>query len=150
MAQVDHTIAISNTVKNYIIDTYNVSESKITTIPRGCDSNTFNRESAPDAWIDKWYKEFPQTTNKIILTLPTRISKWKGVDSFIELLAKLDGKKFHGLIVGPASNSKKRYLESLKKKVTKLGINKNITFTGSRNDIKNIYKIFCSRLLLRS
>ena len=141
MAQVDHTIAISNTVKNYIIDTYNVSESKITTIPRGCDANTFNRESAPDDWIDKWYKEFPQTNNKIILTLPTRISKWKGVDSFIELLAKLDGKKFHGLIVGPASNSKKRYLESLKKKVTKLGINKNITFTGSRNDIKNIYKI---------
>ena len=141
MAKVDHTIAISNTVKNYIVDTYKISEKMITTIPRGCDANTFNKESAPDSWITKWYEEYPQTSNKIILTLPTRISKWKGVDSFIELVSKLDGEKFHGLIVGPSSNSKKRYLESLKQKVIKLGINHNITFTGSRNDIKNIYKI---------
>ena len=99
MAKVDHTIAISNTVKNYIVDTYKISEKMITTIPRGCDANTFNKESAPDNWITKWYEEYPQTSNKIILTLPTRISKWKGVDSFIELVSKLDGEKFHGLIV---------------------------------------------------
>ena len=141
MAKVDHTIAISNTVRNYIIDTYKVSESMITTIPRGCDPKTFNKESASDDWIARWYEEYPQTSNKIILTLPTRISKWKGVDSFIDLVAKLDGERFHGLIVGPTSKSKKRYLEHLQQKVSKLGINKNITFTGSRNDIKNIYKI---------
>ena len=141
MAKVDHTIAISNTVKNYIIDKYKISESMITTIPRGCDANTFNREPAPEDWVAQWNREYPQTSNKIILTLPTRISKWKGVDSFIELISKLDGEKFHGLIVGPSSYSKKRYLQSLKQKVTKLGINQNITFTGSRNDIKNIYKI---------
>ena len=113
----------------------------ITTIPRGCDANTFNREPAPEDWVAQWNREYPQTSNKIILTLPTRISKWKGVDSFIELFSKLDGEKFHGLIVGPTSKSKKRYLESLQQKVIALGINKNITFTGSRNDIKNIYKI---------
>ena len=73
--------------------------------------------------------------------MPTRISKWKGVDNFIELISRLDDNVFHGLIVGPTSNSKLRYLNSLKKKISKLGINKSITFTGSRNDISNIYKI---------
>ena len=38
-------------------------------------------------------------------------------------------------------SSKLRYLNSLKKKISDLDINKSITFTGSRNDISNIYKI---------
>jgi len=141
MSKVDHMIAISNTVKEYIIDTYNVSNQKISVIPRGCDMNHFNKDNVDIEWTEKWFREFPQTKNKIILTLPTRISKWKGVDSFIELISRMDGNVFHGLVVGPASNSKQRYFNSLKKKISDLGINKSITFTGSRNDISNIYKI---------
>ena len=32
-------------------------------------------------------------------------------------------------------------LKSLKEKISDMGINDNITFTGSRNDINNVYKI---------
>ena len=141
MSKVDHMIAISQTVKNYIIETYKVSENKITTIPRGCDIEHFNKRMLTNNWIDSWYSEFPQTKNKIILTLPTRISKWKGLDSFLKLISKLDGKKYHGLVVGPTSSSKEKYFNSLKSSVRDLGITKNITFTGSRSDIVNIYKI---------
>ena len=101
----------------------------------------FNKNDAKPEWLNRWYKEYPQTMHKIILTLPTRITKWKGVDNFIELISRLDGNTFHGLIVGPTSKSKLRYLKSLKNKIRKLGINDNVTFTGSRNDINNIYKI---------
>ena len=141
MSKVDHIIAISDTVKNYIIDTYKVAEDKITTIPRGCDLEVFNQDAIEPEWISKWYEEFPETKNKIILTLPTRISKWKGVDSFIELISRLDKNKFHGLVVGPTSKSKERYLKTLQNKIIDLNIKKNITFTGSRNDITNVYKI---------
>ena len=141
MSKVDHMIAISQTVKNYIIETYKVSENKITTIPRGCDIEHFNKRMLTNNWIDSWYSEFPQTKNKIILTLPTRISKWKGLDGFLKLISKLDGKKYHGLVVGPTSSSKEKYFNSLKSSVRDLGITKNITFTGSRSDIVNIYKM---------
>ena len=141
MSKVDHMIAISKTVKSYIINTYKVSENKITTIPRGCDIDHFNKELLNNNWINSWYSEYPQTKNKIILTLPTRISKWKGLDSFLELISKLDSKKYHGLVVGPTSSTKEKYLNSLKNKVIDLGITKDITFTGSRSDIVNIYKI---------
>ena len=140
MSKADHMIAISDTVKNYIIDTYNIDEKNITTIPRGCDKNQFNNYKIEDIWLEKWYKEYPQTKDKIILTLPARISKWKGVDSFIELISKLNPNKFHGLVVGPVSDSKKRYYKKLEKKILNHNI-KNINFTGSRNDIANIYKI---------
>ena len=141
MSKVDHTIAISKTVRDYILKTYKIPEKKITVIPRGCDMDYFIKNDADSAWLNKWYKEFPQTKNKIVLTLPTRISKWKGVDNFIDLISKLDGNIFHGLIVGPTSKAKIRYLKSLKEKISDMGINDNITFTGSRNDINNVYKI---------
>jgi len=141
MSKVDHTIAISKTVRDYILQTYKIPEKKITVIPRGCDMDYFIKNDADSAWLNKWYKEFPQTKNKIVLTLPTRISKWKGVDNFIDLISKLDGNIFHGLIVGPTSKAKIRYLKSLKQKISDMGINNNITFTGSRNDINNVYKI---------
>lgn len=141
MSKVDHMIAISETVKRYITNTYNISEDSITTIPRGCDIKQFNKEALSNEWIEDWFNEYPQTKNRIILTLPTRVSKWKGLDGFLELLSKLDNKKFHGLIVGPTSSSKQKYLNTLKKKASRLGISKNITFTGSREDIVNIYKI---------
>ena len=141
MTRVDHTIAISKTVKDYILNTYKFPENKISIIPRGCDMFYFNKNDVKPEWLNRWYKEYPQTMNKIILTLPTRITKWKGVDNFIELISRLDGNTFHGLIVGPTSKSKLRYLKSLKNKIRKLGINDNVTFTDSRNDINNIYKI---------
>ena len=141
MSKVDHMIAISKTVKSYIINTYKVSENKISTIPRGCDTDHFNKELLDNDWINNWYNEYPQTKNKIILTLPTRISKWKGLDSFLELISKLDSKKYHGLVVGPTSPTKEKYFNSLTNKAKDLGITKNITFTGSRSDIVNIYKI---------
>ena len=45
MSKVDHTIAISKTVEDYIISTYKLSEDQITTIPRGCDPKVFNKNS---------------------------------------------------------------------------------------------------------
>ena len=141
MSKVDHTIAISKTVKDYIISTYKLSENQITTIPRGCDPEVFNKDELSPLWLNEWHKKYPQTKNKIILTLPTRISEWKGVDSFIDLIATLNNNDFHGLVVGPTSKSKERYLNKLISKVSNLNIKDKITFTGSRNDIANIYKL---------
>ena len=92
-------------------------------------------------WLENWYKEFPQTIGKKILTLPTRITKWKGVDSFIDLVEALDSNDMHALVVGPVSESKKRYYQTLLDKVNKKLLSDNITFTGSRKDIASIYKI---------
>ncbi len=141
MSKVDHTIAISKTVKDYIKQTYKVSDEKITVIPRGCDPKIFNKNPVGETWIKNWYQEFPQTQDKIILTLPTRISKWKGLDCFIDLVNLLDDDNYHALIVGPTAKSKKSYLKQLQKKISNYGIEDKITIIGSRNDISNIYKI---------
>ena len=141
MAKVDHTIAISKTVRDYIKNTYSVEDKNITIIPRGCDPLLFNKIKPNINWLNEWYEEFPQTKNKIILTLPTRISQWKGVDSFIDLIASINNDAFHALVVGPTSKKKEKYLNDLQAKIKDKGLDSLITFTGSRNDISNIYKI---------
>ena len=140
MANVDHIISISNTVEDYIKTTYKVPDEKITVIPRGCDLSEFNQEPLHQSWKDEWYKEFPQTLNKKIIMLPARITKWKGVDDFINLINLIDDESIHGIVVGPVSKSKQKFFKKLQSKVQKLNLETKITFCGSRSDIVNVYK----------
>ncbi len=141
MANVDHVISISKTVEEYIKTTYKVPSNKITVIPRGCDLNEFNKEPIDKEWLSKWFEEFPQTVNKKILTLPARITKWKGVDDFLDLIKDINNDNIHGLIVGPVSKSKQKYYQKLLSKVKRNNLQSRITFCGSRSDIVNIYKL---------
>jgi len=140
MANVDHIISISNTVEDYIKTTYKVPDEKITVIPRGCDLSEFNQEPLHQSWKDEWYKEFPQTLNKKIIMLPARITKWKGVDDFINLINLINDETIHGIVVGPVSKSKQKFFKKLQSKVQKLNLETKITFCGSRSDIVNVYK----------
>jgi glycosyltransferase involved in cell wall biosynthesis len=140
MANVDHVISISNTVEDYIKTTYKVPDEKITVIPRGCDLSEFNQEPLDQSWKDEWYKEFPQTLNKKIIMLPARITKWKGVDDFINLINLINDESIHGIVVGPVSKSKQKFFKKLQSKVQKLNLETKITFCGSRSDIVNVYK----------
>ena len=140
MSFVDHSIAISKTVENYILENYKLDKADISVIPRGCDPIEFNNDLINPADKANIIKEFPQIVGKKVLTIPGRITKWKGVAEFIELLSLLDD-NYHGLIVGPTAKSKKKYLNKLQDKVSSLDLEDKITFTGSRRDIANIYKI---------
>ena len=140
MSFVDHTIAISNTVESYIIQNYDLEKKDITIVPRGCDPNTFNNVSIDPKEKDDLLNEFPQIKGKKVLTIPGRITKWKGIAEFIQLMSLLDN-SYHGLVVGPTAKSKKRYFNKLLEKVSSLNLDNRITFTGSRRDISNIYKI---------
>ena len=141
MAKVDHVISISKTVEEYIKSTYQVSSDNISVIPRGCDLHEFNQEPLSDQWKQSWYEEFPQTLNKKILTIPARITKWKGVDDFIDLIKIINDDNIHGLVVGPVSKSKEKYFKKLQAKVKLANLESRVTFCGSRSDIVNIYKL---------
>ena len=140
MSFVDHSIAISKTVERYILENYKLDKGNITVIPRGCDPLEFNNEVINPVDKANIIEEFPQIVGKKVLTIPGRITKWKGVAEFIDLLSLLD-ENYHGLIVGPTAKSKKKYLNKLQYKVSSLNLEDKITFTGSRRDIANIYKI---------
>ena len=141
MSYADEIIAISQTVQDYIKKNYSINESKLHLIYRGCDLQEFNTIPLSQEWKDNWFKEFPETKDKIILNLPGRITSWKGIESFIDLFSYIDTSRFHGIIPGPVAENKKRYFNSLNKLISDANLSDHFTFCGARSDIANVYKI---------
>tara|TARA_B100001769_G_C22110888_1_gene600930 strand:+ start:925 stop:2040 length:1116 start_codon:yes stop_codon:yes gene_type:complete len=144
MAKGDKVIVISKTIKNYVLKNYKINSKKIFLNYRGVDPIQFPYLFQPEKlWVDEWYKCYPKTKNKIILTLPARVTRWKGQKDFLKIISELT-KKFPsviGLIIGEVNKDKENFLSELKEKVIELGIENNILFIEHRSDIKNIMSI---------
>ena len=74
MAKGKRVFVISNMIKKYAVKNYNVTKEKLVLNYRGVDSNEFIFVYKPEIlWKNKWFKEHPQTKNKIILTVFTNL-----------------------------------------------------------------------------
>ena len=143
MTKGDRVIVVSKMIMQYVLKNYKIDKKKLVLNYRGVSKKDFPYNfKAPERWLKIWQKDFPQTKNKIILTLPARITRWKGQDDFIILLKKITEKNpnVHGLIVGEEKN-KARFINKLKSQASKLELNKNLTFVGHRSDIREIMSI---------
>ncbi len=145
MTRGEQVIAVSDTVREYILREYpDTPPSRIRTIYRGVDGEAYPHSWKPGtAWQQAFFTQFPQSCGKQLITLPGRITRLKGHEVFIKLIAELKYRclPVHGLIVGGASSSKQRYLDELHQRVRSMGLEADISFTGQRDDLKNILAI---------
>ena len=145
MTKGQRIIATSGFILKYITDNYpDVDQNKITLIHRGVSKTEFPFAFQPDKrWLETWHKQQPTISGKLILTMPARVTRWKGHEDFLHVLARLKQQNIpvHGLIAGGPHRRKTAYLEELKDKVRGLRLEQEITFLGHRNDIKEIMSI---------
>lgn len=143
MTRGEAVICVSNSVKDYVLKNYpDVPANKLTVIHRGVDPAKLIYDALPsDEWLTEWHAQFPETKNKKLLTLPGRITRLKGHEDFLKIIAALKGSDYHGLIVGGAHPKKIEYLDEVKTLARTMGIADRITFTGHRSDLKNILSI---------
>ena len=143
MTKGDKVIVVSKMIQDYVLKNYKIDRKKIFLNYRGVSNKDFPFNfKASKNWLKSWYQKYPQTKNQIILTLPARITRWKGHEDFIELIKNLSHKypNIHGLIVGD-EKKKNKYKAELKNKINELKLEKNITFVGHRNDIREVMSI---------
>ena len=143
MTKGDRVIVVSEMIKNYVLKNYKIDKKKIILNYRGVSNESFPYNfNASQNWLKNWYEDFPQTKNKIILTLPARLTRWKGQEDFISLIKGIIVKhsNVHGLIVGD-EDKKHKFTKELSAKIKKLGLNQNITIIGHRKDIREIMSI---------
>ncbi|MDD3448825.1 MAG: glycosyltransferase, partial [Gammaproteobacteria bacterium] len=145
MTRGERVIAVSETVRDYILDNYpGMEPGRIRVIYRGVDPEDFPRGYQPGpAWCAAWREQYPRLAGKRILTLPGRLTRLKGHNDFIELVARLheQGEPVHGLIVGGEDPRRHAYAEELQKNVHARGLDSHITFTGPRSDMSAIYAV---------
>lgn len=101
MTKGERVAAVSETIKDHIIENYKVDEKKICLIHGGFDVREFSPEAVSQERIqflrNKW---LAGRENVPVIVLPGRLTQLKGQDLLIESLAKIKDKNFVGLLIG--------------------------------------------------
>lgn len=142
MTKGEQVICVSNSVRDYVRKHYpKVPKEKLRVVHRGVDSSLYPFDFQPDSnWLESWYREFPETRGRKLITLPGRITRLKGHEDFLKLLDQLPD-DCHGLIAGGADPKKAVYLAEVESLIDSLGLKKRITITGHRTDLREILAI---------
>jgi glycosyltransferase involved in cell wall biosynthesis len=143
MTRSEAVIAVSQTVRGYILQHYPCDPERVHLIYRGVAAQDFPYGHQPAAdWLEHWYRDYPQLRGQRLLTLAGRLSRRKGHEDFITLIGRLRqrGVAVHGVIVG-ALDQRRPYIDTLQRQITRANIAGHITFTGQRQDIRDIYAI---------
>ncbi|WP_231758425.1 glycosyltransferase family 4 protein [Microbulbifer elongatus] len=144
MARAEQVIAISDCVKTYLQDNYpNALQAEPQVIYRGVDTSEFSPDiPTPAGWLARTLGTFPELRDRRWLLLPGRLTRWKGQQDFIDMVAQLvrDHSDLQGVIVGAAEKNKQHFAEELKAQADQAGISDRITFTGHRSDMREWYR----------
>ncbi len=145
MLQGEQVIAISEFIKNYIHNNYaDVDMSKVMVIPRGISPEKYPYGYRPSPeWLSEWQEQQPLLNNRFVITIPARITPWKGQRDFIDVIAKLKQLhiEVHGIIAGGAEARRQGYLDELKLRARTMAVDKDISFIGHRHDLKEVMSV---------
>ena len=152
MTKGERVIAVSKSARDYVLANYSgVAPNRIEVIHRGVDRTVFPKQFRPnDDWLAAWQRQYPFLAGRFLITLPGRVSRRKGVDDFIAIVAALKrrGIPVHGLLVGAVPPAKKRLNKKLSETITAAGVGDAVTLTGYRSDVREIMAVSAAVLSL--
>lgn len=138
MARGDAVIAISGFIRDYILTHHPKTDpERITVIPRGIDLKLFNPNAVTPAGVQQLRRDWHLPVNRRIILVPSRPSRWKGLDVTLHALAALrDMPDWHAVFSGCTGN---RYAGELKKQAARLGLDGRVTFAPPTLDMAAAY-----------
>ena len=130
LSKMDHLIAISDYVKETVIQKYNITNKNISVINRGIDTEYFNQP------INNTYKEdfinrHQIDKSKKIILFPARLTRWKGQLEFVDVIRKISTESILVLFAGDTKNDS--YAKQLREKINKSNLNDTFKILGSIN-----------------
>jgi glycosyltransferase involved in cell wall biosynthesis len=141
----ERVIVVSEAVRRYVLDNYpRCAPDRLRLIYRGIDPREFPRGHRPhENWLRGWYQAYPQLLERRILTLAGRLTRLKGHRDFFAIVADLRRRGFdvHGLVVGAEDPKRQAYAEGLYRELAQGDLAGQVTFTGHRSDLRDIYAV---------
>ncbi len=140
MTEGDKVIAVSNFVKDHIIENYAVDQKKITVIHRGVNHKDFSQKNLSEEIISKFKEKYNVPADTPVLLLPSRLTRWKGHAVLIEALNKIKHLNFYCIMAGDLAKHPS-YVMQIKEQICKYKIQNHIQLFGNEPNVKALYGI---------
>ena len=140
MVRSDKIIAISNFIKNHIVENYDVSLDKIKTIHRGINITDFDAANVSSERLISFINKLNIPEDRLVILLPGRITRWKGHILMIKAMKKLKRQDVICLFVGDFQG-RKNYLNELKNLISQSNLDENFRILENQIDMPAVYKL---------
>jgi len=135
MTKGEKVAAVSETIKQHIIENYCIDESRISLIHGGFDVRNFSPEAVSEQRItllrQRW---LPAHGGTPVIILPGRLTQWKGQDLFIESLARIKHQGFIGLLIGDTEENPS-FTKKLNELIRQHGLENKVRLVGHCSDM---------------
>lgn len=140
MLKGERTIAVSNYVRQHILDTYKDADpAKVVLVHRGADTNVFRPDAVSRVVAEaKKTKQYGFEKDYPVITLPGRLTRWKGQEVFIEALGMMRNHRFGVLILG-SDQGRTDYSDHLRTMAGKLPDETRVVFRDHTSQIPVVY-----------
>lgn len=137
MARGERVIAVSAFIADHVAGIYGVPPSRLRTIPRGIDPAVFDPARVSAARVERLRGAWSAGDNGPLVVLPGRLSRWKGHQTAVAAMARLDRTDVHCLFVGAEAEG--GHGAAVRKAIDDAGLAGRVRFAGPCNDMPAAY-----------
>jgi glycosyltransferase involved in cell wall biosynthesis len=140
MTKGQRIIAVSDFVRQHILENYTIDEDLIRVIHRGVDLDYFSPFDFDAKQIEKLKDKYNIKTSSPFIVMPSRMTPWKGQHILIEALSKIKHLDFYCMLVGDLSKHPE-YIKRLKDLIVHHKLQSKVQIYGPDVDIVALYNI---------
>ena len=140
MARGERVIAISNALRDHIIDNSTGNPDRIRVIHRGIDLERFDPTKVSAERVIQLSRQWRLPDGIPVILLPGRLTGWKGQSVLIEALARLGHKQVRCLLVG-SDQGRTGYRRSLEELSRRYDVESVVHIVGECRDMPAAYML---------
>lgn len=144
MLRSDAIITVSSFIKEYVLENYQSLfeeslKNKITVIPRGVDTKTFDPSSISVSRTVHLAQKWNIPEDKKVILFPARITSWKGHEFLIESLKRVKNDYFC-IFIG-SDHGHECFSKKIKQRITEANLEDKVKFLDNQKDMALTYSV---------
>lgn len=140
IAKGERVIAISEHVRNYLMDGYGLSDSVMRLIHRGIPIEKFHPTVVSPERMIALSKEWRIPESASVVLLPGRLTRWKGQAVLIEAMEQINNKDVYAVLIG-SDQGRTEYRKELESLMEEKGLSAQIRIVDHCSDMPAAYML---------
>jgi glycosyltransferase involved in cell wall biosynthesis len=140
MTKGEVVIAVSNFVKQHMLENYNIPEDKINVVYRGVDYKYLNKANISNDTLLKYFDKYQVIDRIPVILLPARMTHWKGQMVLVEALNLIKHLDFYCIMAGDLSKHP-NFVQRIKDRILDCKLQSKIQIFGNEIDMRGLYGI---------